>query len=488
MTTQGQSGVSRCNALPVTHVDLATLTALEAYLYGGFSCSTWLMREVNKSNWAAVGLTTLRNQGGKPDYGRETSWLVSRGGDYLLTAWFRGRFPLVKLRNDPCFSENASIRYTKNFMHNLVRSGSLTVNELCISVFDTFILDVRQAFWLPANKQLGYKNLIGDIPTMTSPAGWDPTLNGGAGDFEALGTGGFFTLVLPFFFNDDYGVSLPTASLIYVDLFINLDFANWEDLIIVHPGSAEDTPVGDCQETFPMGQLSKCPTIADVVKCSGSGAPCIEEGELYAEYAIVNNDERKAMAKMKRTMVIHNWQRLQEQTYNTAATNFYNLRFSYNVKAIFTAARNDSTAADGSNYTTLPFNQGVDPIAFENLQYENSSRTGDLAADVTSLIYPFIRPGLAVPEVTGLHLFPFSLDIIGQDPSYGPNLGKINQVIMNSFPSEAARLAGMGMTHFGSDLATAKGEDHNQTFTYMCAAYAHSLINIGSGTVTIPVV
>lgn len=480
MTTQGQSGIARCNALPVTHVDLATLTALEAYLYGGISCSSWLMREVNKVNWAAVGLTTLRNAGGKANYGSEVSWIVSRGGDYLLTAWFRGRFPLVKLRNDACFSENASIRYTKNFMHNLVRSGSLTVNELCVSVFDTFILDIRQAFWLPANKQLGYKNLIGDIPTMTSPAGYDPSLE----DFEALGTGGFFTLVLPFFFNDDYGVSLPTASLVYVDLYINLEFANWEDLIIVHPGSAEDAAVrpDECDGR------TVCPTISDVVRCSGSGAPSIEEGEVYAEYAIVNNDERKAMAKMKRTMVTHNWQRLNEQTYKTAETNYYNLRFSYNVKAIFTAARNDSTAADGSNYTTLPFNQGVDPIAFENLQYENSSRTGDLASDVTSLIYPFIRPGLAVPEVTGLHLFPYSLDIIGQDPSYGPNLGKINQVILNSFPSEAARLAGMGMTHFGSELDTAKGAVHNQTFTMMVAAYAHSLINIGSGTITIPVV
>jgi len=434
------------------------------------------MREVNKANWAAVGLTTLRNTGGKPDYGRETSWLVSRGGDYLLDTWFRARFPLVYL---PSYEQsggsvnvykNASIRYTKNFMHNLVRSGSLTVNELCISVFDTYILDVRQAFWLPANKQLGYKNLIGDIPSMTSPAGVG----------EALGTGGFFSLVLPFFFHDDYGVSLPTASLIYVELYINLQFADFEDLVIVHPGADQE---------------GECATVNDVKVCGRDCKPSIEEGELFAEYAIVNNDERKAMAKMKRTMVIHGWQRLNEQTFETSRSNHFNLRFSYNVIAIFTSARNDSTAGDGSNYTTLPFNTGVDPIAIEDLQYENSSRTGNLAADITSLMYPYLRPGLAVPEVTGLHLtIPFALDVIGQDPSYGPNLGKINQVIHNVFPSEAARLAGNGYDQFGNPLLVpACGDDgdgrlHLQRFTAMVAAYHFSLINVGSGTITIPVV
>lgn len=475
MTTQG-NGITRCNALPVTHVDLATLTALEAYLYGGFSCSTWLMREVNKANWAAVGLTTLRNTGGKPDYGRETSWLVSRGGDYLLDAWYRARFPLVKLQNSGTSKiyENASIRYTKNFMHNLVRSGSLTVNELCISIFDTYILDVRQAFWLPANKQLGYKNLIGDIPSMTSPAGWNAVDQ----DFEALGTGGFFSLVLPFFFADDYGVSLPTASLIYVELYINLQFADFEDLVIVHPGS--DAAAGD-----------RCATVSDVVECGSNRKPAMQEGELFAEYAIVNNDERKAMAKMKRTMVIKTWQRLNEQTFETQRSNHYNLRFSYNVLALFTAARNDSTAGDGSNYTTLPFNSGVDPIAIEDLQYENSSRTGSLASDITSLMYPFLRPGVAVPDVTGLHLtIPFALDVLGQDPSYGPNLGKINQVILNVFPSDAARLAGMGMDQFGNDLLLGCDDQgvHNQNFTIMVAALDFSLINVGSGTITVPVV
>lgn len=478
MAQQG-SLIVRCNALPVTHVDLATLTALEAYLYGGFSCSTWLMREVNKANWAAVGLTTLRNTGGRPDYGRETSWLVSRGGDYLLDTWFRARFPLVKLKKSDEISHDASIRYTKNFMHNLVRSGSLTVNELCISVFDTFILDVRQAFWLPANKQLGYKNLIGDIPSMTSPAGF----NAGLGDFDALGTGGYFSLVLPFFYHDDYGVSLPMASLVFVELYINLQFADFEDLVIVHPGVE--------------GQGIRCANVSDVVTCVGDRQPAMEEGELFAEYAVVNNDERKAMAKMKRTMVIHNWQRLNEQTYETGRSNHYNLRFSYNVVAIFTAARNDSTAGDGSNYTTLPFNSGVDPIAIEDLQYENSSRTGNLASDITSLMYPYLRPGLAVPDVTGLHLtIPYALDVIGQDPSYGPNLGKINQVILNIFPSEAARLAGEGFDQFGTAMCLSCQDDpdlatcprHEQSFSAMVAAYAFSLINVGSGTITVPVV
>jgi len=482
MTTQGNSA-SRCNALPVTHVDLATLTALEAYLYGGHQCSTWLHREVNKANWAAVGYTTLRNTGGKPDYGRDSSWLVSRGGDYLLHAFYRARFPLIKLKNDLTLQTDASIRYCKNFMHNLVRSGSLTVNELCISIFDTFILDVRQAFWLPSNKQLGYKNMIGDIPSMTSPAGWDSILE----DFSAAGTGGFLTLVLPFFFHEDYGVSLPTASLIYVELFINLEFRDFEDLVIVHPGSNGNAVGG--------GEVVRSASHADIEVCGKAGCkPTMENGDLYAEYAVVNNDERKAMAKMKRTMVVKNWQRMQEQSWDSQSSNHFNLRFSYNVQAIFTAVRNDATAGDCSNYTTGPYSSGVDPIGVENLQYENSSRTGDVPADLSSLVFAFLRPGMAVPEVTGLHLLvSFALDPLGQDPSYGPNLGKINQIILNSYPSEAGRKAGHPTDPcdiFDDPYLDASEEPkpHTQRFTKMVAALHQSLLNVTGGTITVPVV
>lgn len=484
MTTQGNSA-ARCNALPVAHIDLATLTSLEAYLYGGHQCSTWFHLEVQKSNWAAVGITTLRNTGGKSDYGRSSSWLVSRGGDYLLHAFYRARFPLVHLKKDGAIRADASIRYCKNFMHNLIQSGSLTVNELCISIFDTFILDVRQAFWLPANKQLGYRNLIGDIPSMTSPTGVSAVLGPDA-EFEALGTGGFFTLVLPFFFEDDYGVALPTASLIYVELYINLEFADFESLVIVHPGTegAERLDGDD--------GVARAASHADIEVCGKPGCkPSIEDGELFAEYAVVNNDERKAMAKMKRTMVVKSWQRLQEQTWNSQASNHYNLRFSYNVAAIFSAARNDSTAGDCSNYTTLPFGSGVDPVAMENIQYENSSRTGDVPSDMSSLIYPYLRPGMAVPESTGIHLvYAFALDPIGVQPSLGPNLGKVNQVIHSSYPSEAARLAGRlanPVTHYGEELNDALGEDHSQRFTKMIAALHFTILNVGSGTITIPV-
>jgi len=527
MTTQG-SVTTRCASLPVAHVDLATLTALEAYLYGGPNCTTWVMMEVNKANWAAVGLTCLRNTGGKPDYGRETSWLVSRGGDYLIHAFFRARFPLVKLAHNPALKEDASIRYCKNFMHNLVKSGSLTVNELVISVIDTFILDIRQAFWIPANKHLGDKIMIGDIPTMTSLAKFEAAaVTPAHGTHAALGTGGFFTLVLPFFFEDDYGVALPTASLIYVELFINLQFADFEDLIIVHPG-ASDHAVGAIhpQAFYPapaQGQQQESytgePTDANVSHievCGRPGVkPTIEEGELYAQYVIVANDERKAMAKMKRTMVIQGWQRMQEQSWDSQKSNHYNLRFSYSVKAIFSAVRNDSTAGDCSNYTTLPFCCGVDPVSFENVLYENSNRTGDLAADITSLVQPYLLPGVSVPDVTGLHLVAaFSLDLIGLQPSYAPNLGKINQVILNSYPSEAARLSGLQGTrtdadlaaalgcsvannnqvpnctdHFGDPLVTADGcSPHPQQYTALIAAFHQSLINVGSGTVTVPVV
>lgn len=468
------------NSLQTGHVDLATLTALEAYLYGGDRCSTWTHREVNRSNWASVGLTTLRMTSGSADYGRDASWLVTRSGDYLINAFFRARFPLLKLKADRNLRKDASIRYTKNFMHNLVKNGSLKVNETIISEFDTFVLDVRQAFWMPSQKALGYKNMIGDIPSMVSPAGWDAA----NADFAALGTGGFFTLPLPFFFSDDYGTSLPTASLIYIDVLIELEFAQFSELLIIHPG-ASDIGILDAEATAEIASIS------DVVQCgSGKVQPAILESDLWAEYVIVNNDERKAMAKMKRPMVIKGWQSMQEMTWDPLRSNSFNLRFSFSVQGVFTAVRNDSTAGDGSNYTTLPFGSGVDPVAYENIFYENSNRTGDLAADITSLVFPYLRPGMAVPDVTGIHyLAPFALDPLGMDPSYAPNLGKINQVILQSWPSQAAQDAGQPtnpLDHYGAELNDSEDQDHTQKFSMLCRALHQSVIVIGSGTVTLP--
>ena len=107
--------------------------------------------------------------------------------------------------------------------------------------------------------------MIGNVSSLTDPAISLPasTLN----------------LPLPFFYGRDSGIALPTAALPYNEMRINFSFRNWTDLLIEDNVTASPT-------------TSQPANATDLV----NGAPVVGNTQVWANYAIVSNEERKRMA------------------------------------------------------------------------------------------------------------------------------------------------------------------------------------------------
>jgi hypothetical protein len=122
-------------------IDLATYDELEKYLYGGASATAYFVRETRKATWFTLVPVVLSRANGNGDFGTDHSVNISRAGDYLLATWLRVTTPEVKLVDWQNTQSNNRIRWTRNFMHNLIYECCITFNDLSAARFDNFHLD-----------------------------------------------------------------------------------------------------------------------------------------------------------------------------------------------------------------------------------------------------------------------------------------------------------------------------------------------------------
>jgi hypothetical protein len=432
-------------------IDLATYDEQEKYMYGGPDATAYFVRDTRKSTWFTQVPVVLSRASGSAGFNQEWSVSISRAGDYLLYTWLRVTLPKVQLKStssNPIINScnNNTLRWTRNVAHNLIRECCISFNDLVAARFDNYHLDFWSAFTVPAGKQNGYRNMIGDVDLLTQPymVGQcipEYTLN----------------LPLPFFFTRDSGVALPTAALPYNDMRISFSFRDWTELLIVQQTNAPFVGVTGgyyCeadQVTITTPQASELE----------NSAPELKDVQVWANYAIVSNDERKRMACAPRDILIEQVQTAPIQNYNVATNPQpqYDIRFSHAVKVLFFAARNKTFRNVWSNYTTAspvivvnpggvgpcstqgvaiipPY--GVDPVEKTSLIYENTQRLFNMGSDYYSLVNPYYHSPV-IPVETGYHSYSYSLDYYCLDPMGSTNYGKLTNVSLVPQASQDAQ-------------------------------------------------
>ena len=443
-------------------IDLATYVEREKYIYCGTDATAYFVRETRKATWFTQVPVVLSRASGNPGFDTEWSVSISRAGDYLLATWLRLTTPEVKanLENDML-----RIRWTRNLMHNIIREACITFNDLVAARFDNYHLDFWTAFTVPAGKRTGYNNMIGNFSELTDPHA----------PVAGVATIPAFTLnlPLPFFYSRDSGVALPTAALPYNDMRINFSFRRWQDLLIV-----------DDLALLPdagNGKFSRCPTGDEV-----PGPLELKDVQVWANYAIVSNDERKRMACAPRDILIEQVQTAPRQTFSPATQPRpqYDIRFSHAIKVFFFGARNKSVPCQWSNYTcatpipgpaTVDFGSelAADPIQQTSLIYENTNRLSQMGSDYFSLVNAWYHAPV-IPLETGYHMYSYSLDFICLDPMGSTNYGKLTNV---SIVPEASICA----------IDQANNVNFPQSFEFVTTAVNNNIIRISGGALGFPV-
>ena len=446
-------------------IDLATFDEIEKYLYGGPHATAYFVRETRKSTWFTQVPVVLSRAAGSPAFGQEWSVAISRAGDYMLQTWLRLTTPKVQLDLRNPAGKAGVIRWTRNLMHNMIRECCITFNDLVAARFDNYHLDFWSAFTVPAGKRNGYNNMIGNIDDLTGPHTFaDPlpslTLN----------------LPLPFFYSRDSGVALPTAALPYNEMRIQFAFRDWNELLIFSDASLP------AEQRLPL-QASYLTT----------GTPVLGNTQVWANYAIVSNDERKRMACAPRDILIEQVQTAPRQAF-TPATNAqqsFDVRFSHAIKVLFFGVRNTTWGPEWSIYTTASPttttnavtyepNGSADPILQTSLIYENTNRLAQMGSDYFCLVNPYYHAPV-IPSVTGYHSYSYSLDFICLDPMGSTNYGKLTNVSMVPEASTAAIDAAQGLG------ALKSGANFKQSYEFIITAINNNIIRVSGGALGFPV-
>lgn len=445
-------------------IDLATFDEIEKYLYGGPDATAYFVRETRKSTWFSQVPVVLSKASGTPAFGQEWAVQVSRAGDYLLQTWLRLQTPSVTLLAQNSAGGNGRIRWTRNLMHNMIRECCITFNDLVAARFDNYHLDFWAAFTVPAGKRNGYNNMIGNTSLLTQPKTALPaaTLN----------------LPLPFFYGRDSGVALPTAALPYNEMRINFSMRDWQELLIFEDVAA------------PQEQRKDIVVPTDIAV-----SPTLGVTQVWANYAIVSNDERKRMACAPRDLLIEQVQTAPRQTYapQTNPQPSYDVRFSHAIKVLFFSVRNRTWRSEWSNYMTnspVLTDEGesiifaptgtADPILQTSLIYENTNRLAQMGSDYFSLVNPWFHAPV-IPGETGYHMYSYSLDFICLDPMGSTNFGKLTNV---SIVPEASQAAITGANGGGGDES---GANFPQNYEFVVTAVNNNVIRISGGALGFPV-
>jgi hypothetical protein len=456
-------------------IDLATFDEIEKYLYGGPDATAYFVRETRKSTWFTQVPVVLSRASGSPAFNQEWACSISRAGDYLLHTWLRLQTPQVQLTNAAGGSNATTLRWTRNFMHNIIRECCITFNDLVAARFDSYHLDFWAAFTVPAGKRNGYNNMIGNFNAMTQG------VTGPAGGAKPVLPAFTLNLPLPFFYSRDSGVALPTAALPYNEMRINFAFRDWSDLLVM-----SNNAVVAGNQTI---------AIAPALDLTTAAPPVLGTTQVWADYAIVSNDERKRMACAPRDILIEQVQTAPRQAF-TPGTNTqqsFDVRFSHAIKVLFFSVRNRTLPSDWSNYMTssaVLANLGAvtnftppgsaDPILQTSLIYENTNRLAQMGSDYYSLVNPYYHAPV-IPLDTGYHMYSYSLDFICLDPMGSTNYGKLTNVSIVPEASAAAITAAGGLGAAGS------GADYAQTYEFVVTAVNNNIIRISGGALGFPV-
>lgn len=446
-------------------IDLATFDELEKYLYGGPDATAYFVRETKKSTWFTQVPVVLSRSSGSPGFNQEWSAAISRAGDYLVQSWLRLTTPTITLLPGNQAGVNGRIRWTKNFMHNIIRECSITFNDLVAARFDNYHLDFWSAFTVPAGKRNGYANMIGTFDDMTAPHAPGVAINS-------------FTLnlPLPLFYTRDSGVALPTAALPYNDMRINFSFREWSELLILNNIAAAGNQY-----------------LNIIVGTDIATTPVLGQTQVWANYAIVSNDERKRMACAPRDILVEQAQTAPRQSFtpNTNPQQSFDIRFSHAIKVLFFAVRNKTWGAEWSNYTTnspvcgaaaVNFSPptDADPILQTSLIYENTSRLAQMGSDYFSLVNPYYNAPV-IPLDTGYHVYSYSLDFFCLDPMGSTNYGKLTNVSILPEASAQAIVAANGTGAAGT------GANFAQTYEFLTTVVNNNIIRVSGGALGFPV-
>lgn len=399
----------------------------------------------------------------------EYSIEISRHIDYLLNTWAKVKLPTITLRDSEDIYSNASIRFTRNFMHNFFKAVDFKTSDISFHKLDSEWHDIYMNYFITdATKRTEYSKKIGNIPEMIKPKRKGEPLGPNPNNTDLNNE----CLYLPFafFYAAHRSNAYFRSGTPFTKINIDINTGNLKDYIILDPGHPDDDVTGSRKATF------------DDIIIWGSGGntdlkiPLIE---VWSHVACISENDRDVLAYQNEAYLymVHEaittsrW----ENTRQGSITG-YSLKYQNPVSSVLFMMKNVTTKGEHSNYSTEPNYTGKSPLSTIQLNYESFNRY-----NAEMEYYNFIAPyynGSLMPLDKNIGIINGSLDFTSQQPYGSLGIHAISDVKVQYSPSCFADNATKEKPcdQNGNPILDYSGNPSPQIFMHICRALVYKMI------------
>jgi len=332
--------------------------------------------------------------GGSFGFGCEVSVRITRSSDIVIKPYLQVVVPAVELSPNNRFGANGSLRWSRNFLHALIKSAGISFNDLLLNTFTGVFLDFYASFFASPEGSFKYWADIGNVDELTNPRS-----SGGSGKRLPEMT---LRLPLPLYQRDGKDIGLPMFLLPYVECKINFSFRDWTELLIL-----DCVPCEGSHDPLQSG-LSVPAVASDLLT-----APSSFDGKVFVSCYDLDPKAAVCMAEVPQFFNV-------DQFYANPVIGLEGSPLLPNITrpvrmprgCMLFGIRNTTNPAEWSNYTPaspvvtsagVMFTTGFTVSPLEEVQFTQSGveiRRGSVSH------YTFVEPwtnGMSLPTIVGCH-------------------------------------------------------------------------------------
>jgi hypothetical protein len=435
-------------------MQLVAYGAQDVYLTGNPQITFFKVIYRRHTNFSMESIEQTFN--GNADWGKKVTCTISRNGDLIHRMYLRVTLPAVTAGVGKAF------RWLNWLGHILVKNVEIEIGGQRIDKQYGDWLHIWNELTQTAGHQLGYANMVGNTPKLTTLQ----KINAGGSGSSSFPSEILY-IPFEFWFNRNPGLALPLIALQYHEVKVNLEFRDATDCYYAAnvDNSGAHTPSQSAVVPGSLGSTS-----------------------LFVDYIFLDTDERRRFAQVSHEYLIEQLQFTGDESTNSVS-NKIKLNFNHPVKELvwvtqvddhvtdsgagdyrgkqwfnysdaydvsyvsagaFTSAAalvNNAdiyaggmpgVAAGGANNVYLPvsFENGTNPVSLAKLQLNGHDRFSERDGRYFNLVQPY-QHHENVPS-TGINVYSFALKPEDHQPSGTCNMSRIDNATLQLTLTSAA--------------------------------------------------
>lgn len=307
-------------------MQLVAYGAQDVYLTGNPQITFFKVVYRRHTNFAMESVEQTFN--GQADFGKKVTCTISRNGDLIHRTYLRVQLPDITVQQGQAF------RWVNYVGQALISSVELEIGGMRIDKHYGDWMHIWNELSQTAGKQLGYANMVGNIPQFVNPTEVPAAASGIANDSVVIsGKTNILYVPLEFWFCRNPGLALPLIALQYHEVKINLElntFANcsWSGAVPTAASIAGTEVPAYAMPISPTPQLASC--------------------SLYVDFIYLDTDERRRFAQVAHEYLIEQLQYTGAES-TSSTNNKIKLNFNHPTKEIVWVVQPDANVLIGPN-------------------------------------------------------------------------------------------------------------------------------------------